>query len=542
MEPERGAISRAGAVGSDAATDAQQRHLLFARIRAGRIGGTFWGIPVAPAGERVTLVAPSAAQPARSMAEGARRPTIIAAQAAGTAREQAKRTTDPWSLLAGAAEVRAHADHEIAALGAIAGVPVVLFGEGRFGNATDGVDEEAIARHLLIETAYRDPFTGASLDAWTAMEILTEWRRWLDRNRGITVATGIAWWKKKTICRFLWAPRAAPLRFANSAAQACRWARQTGGSIAAWPSRMPADLPQRAGVSGVPVAMIEDGFLRSVGLGSALHQPWSVVLDSKGIYYDPSGPSDLEAMLADTSFDASLLERATALRRLIVEQGISKYGAAAPLAGLPARVTGRRRVLVAGQVEDDLSVLRGGTAAPRGEALLAVVRRLEPESEIWFKPHPDVDAGFRRGGIDDARALRHVDRIVRGGSMAEMLGHVDAVHVLTSLTGFEALLRGLDVTVHGTPFYAGWGLTRDLGHVPERRNRRLTLDQLVAAVLILYPRYLDPATQLPCRVERVAAALASGTPPARNWITTLRGAQGRALRWRARGRRPLRQS
>jgi capsular polysaccharide export protein len=107
---------------------------------------------------------------------------------------------------------------------------------------------------------------------------------------------------------------------------------------------------------------------------------------------------------------------------------------------------------------------------------------------------------------------------------------VDAVHVLTSLAGFEALLRGRAVTCHGTPFYAGWGLTRDLAPVPARRGRALTLDALVAGVLILYPRYLDPVSGLPCPpevlVERMARAQAINRL---RWIGPLRRMQGRVL-------------
>ena len=43
--------------------------------------------------------------------------------------------------------------------------------------------------------------------------------------------------------------------------------------------------------------------------------------------------------------------------------------------------------------------------------------------------------------------------------MDVLLGIVDEVHTLTSLTGFEALLRGIEVHAYGGPFYAGWGLT-----------------------------------------------------------------------------------
>jgi capsular polysaccharide export protein len=114
--------------------------------------------------------------------------------------------------------------------------------------------------------------------------------------------------------------------------------------------------------------------------------------------------------------------------------------------------------------------------------------------------------------------------------MAPLLDAVDAVHVLTSLTGFEALMRGREVTCHGTPFYARWGLTRDLGAVPERRRRRLQLDELVAAVLILYPRYLDPVTGLPCPPEVLVQRMASAQATNRlGWLAPLRRWQGQFM-------------
>ena len=70
--------------------------------------------------------------------------------------------------------------------------------------------------------------------------------------------------------------------------------------------------------------------------------------------------------------------------------------------------------------------------------------------------------------------------------MGELLAAVDEVHVLTSLAGFEALQRGKRVVTYGQPFYAGWGLTEDIYPV-DRRTRRLSLDELVAGALIVYP-------------------------------------------------------
>jgi capsular polysaccharide export protein len=80
------------------------------------------------------------------------------------------------------------------------------------------------------------------------------------------------------------------------------------------------------------------------------------------------------------------------------------------------------------------------------------------------------------------------------------------VATITSLTGFEALLRGKAVTVFGRPFYAGWGLTDDVD--PPLRDRRLTLDELTAASLLFYPSYLDPVKRLPAPPEIVFRRLA----------------------------------
>jgi capsular polysaccharide export protein len=77
-------------------------------------------------------------------------------------------------------------------------------------------------------------------------------------------------------------------------------------------------------------------------------------------------------------------------------------------------------------------------------------------------------------------------------------------------------MRGKRVTVYGVPFYAGWGLTIDKGPVPPRRTAKRTLDELVAAALLLYPRYFDPVTGLPCPAEVVVERLARGKGPELN--------------------------
>ncbi|WP_294389580.1 beta-3-deoxy-D-manno-oct-2-ulosonic acid transferase [uncultured Sphingomonas sp.] len=370
----------------------------------------------------------------------------------------------------------------------------------------------------------RDPFTGATIPVEAAAAIAAHWRALSRANAPIRVATGMAWWKRQRIAQFLWAEGHAPLTFADDAEGALSAA--AGGRIATWPSRAPAGL---AGQAGERLVRVEDGFIRSIGLGADLHPPLSIVVDQSGIYYDPTRPSDLETILQTADFTPDLLARAAALRTLIVERGISKYASAAPLAPAPRR-TGKRVVLVPGQVEDDQSVRLGGAGIASNLDLLARARAAEPDAYILFKPHPDVDAGHRVGRVPDADLLAHADEVVRGEAMPALLGRVDAVHVLTSLTGFEALLRGLDVTVHGHPFFAGWGLTRDLAGPLPRRTRRLDLDALVAGALILYPRYLDPMTELPCPPEVLLRRFADGWRPRETWLIRARRVQGRIAR------------
>lgn len=441
---------------------------------------------------------------------------------------------DPWSVLTAAQRLEAHGDDEWIALARVAGVAVEVLSPGRFG--APGDDEaklDQLAAQALTGAQWRDPFTGAATTIEATVELLSLWRTTLDANRPIVAACGMAWWKRAEIRRFLWNPGHAP-KIVSAPSRALSIARKAGGSVAIWPSRVSPALIEQARRQGVPLVRVEDGFVRSVGLGVDLVPPSSVVVDSSGIHFDPSLPSDLETVLNSAQFDARMLRRARDLRETIVRAGISKYAAGTALAA-PERLPGKRLVLVTGQVEDDMSVLAAGGGPGTNFALLRRARELEPDAEIWFRPHPDVDAGHRKGAVPDAEALTLADRVVRGGGMASLLDTVDAVHVLTSLAGFEALMRGREVTCHGVPFYAGWGLTRDLAAVPERRTRRLALDALVAGVLILYPRYLDPVTALPCQPEVLVGRMASRSTGERydnrlSWIAPLRRWQGRLMK------------
>jgi len=256
------------------------------------------------------------------------------------------------------------------------------------------------------------------------------------------------------------------------------------------------DLLVRTGGMPTRLVRLEDGFIRSVGLGADLVRPLSWVQDDVGIYYDATAPSRLENLLRETKFDSSLLNRAQNLIELILASNITKYNLSDAVPW--ERPQGFDRVLlVPGQVESDASIKYGGSVIRRNLELLRAVRVAHPSAYIVYKPHPDVVARLRDAGDGESEASKWCDRVLLNVPLHDILTKVDEVHTMTSLTGFEALLRGLRVSTYGQPFYAGWGLTQDCAlndAVLARRGRLLNLPELVAAVLILYPAYISRST------------------------------------------------
>ena len=373
---------------------------------------------------------------------------------------------------------------------------------------------------LLGAARYRDPFSGQAIGPLDAIALLAGWRRVIHANRGIVAAAGMAAWKRDAIAQFLWdGARSPPFLMPDAALLRA----PPGAAIAAWPSRVPGALIDQAAARGVATWFVEDGFLRSTGLGAECRPPMSIMVDrTGGVHFDASRTSEIETLLATADFPPLLLARAARLRARIVAGRLSKYGVdrGGEPPDLPA---GRRRVLAIGQVADDLSVTHAGGGSAGMHGFLAAVRAREPDAFIIYRPHPDVVAGLRRG---TSAGEDLVDLTLSDGSLLSLVERVDAVHVLSSLTGFEALLRGVPVTVHGLPFYAGWGLTDDLAAMPPRRARCLSIDELVAAALILAPRYRDPVTQLPCEVETLVDRMIVAPAPRHTLLTGFRRAMG----------------
>lgn len=289
------------------------------------------------------------------------------------------------------------------------------------------------------------------------------------------VLSGFSRWKKRFLRSYLDFPQTR-LSFKN-------WLKpKSSDYIVAWGKK--AYQFKQSGIQSLCTA--EDGFVRSVGLGAALTRPCSLVFDPVGIYYDATAPSYVESLLSHCKLSTAEYQRARLLRERIIALNISKYNVG-ERERLDINFTGKV-ILVVGQVEDDMSVQLGGVDIKTNIALLKQVKELNPEAYIIYKPHPDVEAGLRPGKIEQQILLKYANQIETRRSIIECFAVIDEVHTLTSLTGFEALIRGIKVVCYGMPFYAGWGLTEDR-HTNSRRTRQLTVDELLYVVLVQYAVY-----------------------------------------------------
>lgn len=366
---------------------------------------------------------------------------------------------------------------------------------------------------------YLDPATHApgTLDRLLdSIELQRDVRR---RFADLTNVAGIRfqWWKRPFATPFITAGNGT-LRWTD--APEALDAHECG---VLWGARSADTLPPNT-----RHVRIEDGFFHSCGLGSDMIAPRSQVIDRRGLYFDASRPSDLSVLLNETQFTDAELVRAAALRKLVNELGITKYnlGRRAPGWTVP---TGKLVALVPGQVADDASIRLGTGSLSTADALLQEVRAQRPNAFIIYKPHPDVLSGNRSGLID---AKRLADVVDTTSDLLSLIDIADEVHTLSSLAGFDALMRNKAVFTYGMPFYAGWGLTNDALAPLPWRERTLTLDMLTAGALLRYPIYWDWRLRLYTTPEAVVRQLA---PRAARPLRSIRGNRWRpflkVVRW-----------
>ncbi|MFS6937568.1 capsular polysaccharide biosynthesis protein [Neisseria animaloris] len=349
---------------------------------------------------------------------------------------------------------------------------------------------QLFAAAYLQYSRYINPNTGKTGTIFDVIDYLSSARRLNEKLRGNLYCVGMSLWKQAVIKPFFKVP-SCRLHFVSSFKKLEKSVLPPDARLLVWGngSQESADFAQK---HNLPVLRMEDGFIRSVGLGSNLVPPLSLVIDDQGIYFNAEQPSRLEHILQSREFTAQDFQTASYLQQALTEAEISKYNVGNGTLNIPD--TDRKVLLVPGQVEDDASIRHGSPEIRTNLGLLKKVRELNPDAYIIYKPHPDVVSGNRVGAIPPEETSRYADQTVTECDILTCLKHADEVHTMTSLSGFEALLRGKTVHCYGLPFYAGWGLTQDYLNLP-RRTRKLALWELAAGTLIHYPNYVHPQTR-----------------------------------------------
>ena len=407
-------------------------------------------------------------------------------------------------------------------------VPVVCFGQPFYSGWGVTEDKKPIERRkvkrsllemfiaaYLIYPTYVDPVTGKASTLAATIDHIIEQRRQVKRVGGDYRLLGITPWKKRYVDRYMMAteynhqyvslkqlqelPSAAANEIHSSSAA-------ESPTIMVW-GRAAADTAAEQLLDQHKVARMEDGFVRSVGLGSNFTAPRSLVVDDLGIYFDATKLSRLEYLLENRDCSVAEIGRAESLIELLLNNGISKYTSADCAISDISFYAGKRVLLVVGQVQGDASLRYGSEEIDSNIKLLQAVRANNPDSLIVYKPHPDVVSGNRSDGISNYRDIQSLcDHIETGLSIEITLNLCEQVHTMTSLAGLEALLCGKEVVTYGKPFYAGWGLTRDHCEF-ERRTRKRSLAELVYICYIEYPGYLDIESGEFTSVEKTIASI-----------------------------------
>jgi len=247
--------------------------------------------------------------------------------------------------------------------------------------------------------------------------------------------------------------------------------------------------------------LLEDGFIRSVGLGVDGYPAFSIVEDDKGMHYDASKETRIERLLNTYDFknDQKLLNKAKEAIELIKKYKISKYNLS-PLT-IPEEVKNQKgkKVLIIAQTAGDNSLKYGRAYEFEPKDIILTALEENPNSQIFVKIHPDALTGKRKSSIDVELAKKYCKVITKNTNPIMLLEEFDKVYTQTSQMGFEAALLGKEVITFGMPFYAGWGVTKDKLQ-NKRRKRKLTPLEIFAAAYILYSSYYNPYKKRECDI------------------------------------------
>ncbi len=275
-------------------------------------------------------------------------------------------------------------------------------------------------------------------------------------------------------------------------------------AILGWGRRPSAKIARLiASKFGKKFIQIEDGFLRSLGLGVNGAPPYSIIQDEIGLYYDATCPSYLEKIIVDSHYSDVQIERSRNCINKIKKNRLTKYNTTQRCFKRNIEFKKyERSILVVDQRLGDTSIPYGLASEDTFKFMLETAIDENPDSEILIKTHPDALIGGKKSHYSK-RSLKHnCQLIIEEYNPWSIFESVDHVYVVSSLMGFEALMADKKVSCFGVPFYSGWGLTDDRIAL-KRRERKVTLETLFYAAYIEYSKYINHKTKTVCEIEEV---------------------------------------
>ncbi|MCP4178854.1 MAG: capsular polysaccharide biosynthesis protein [bacterium] len=363
--------------------------------------------------------------------------------------------------------------------------------------------EELFAGAYILYSHYYNPYTNRKSDIVDIIYAIKRHSAISINNSCKSYFFNFDHWKHHFIRQYMNSYTSTKIHFCHDLNDARLKGLDENSRIYIWGKKWYSDVNRYSKNRNIPICRVEDGFYRSLMLGCYLTKPGSLLFDRRDIHFDPTKITEIELILSKYNFEGhiGLRQRAENLRKLIINNHISKYNSQKILDLTVPEGGYDKVILITGQVATDASIRYGGCGMTN-KTLIIKVRKENPNAYIIYKPHPDVLTCLTKGHLPDDFLEEHCDKVVKNICIDSCIQAVDEVHVISSMCGFEALIRNKKVVVYGLPFYAGWGLTHDKKKIP-KRHRKLSIDELIAGAIILYPRYIHPKTNELCEVEAV---------------------------------------
>lgn len=288
-------------------------------------------------------------------------------------------------------------------------------------------------------------------------------KRIFNHNRaGNFFVTNIPQWKKRIIIELLYQEGAKSVCFVKNNASVGTVQRllenQVKPTIVCWGMGGSVALQNYAIDRNLPIWRIEDGFVRSFGLGAHYIPPSSLLLDKTGgIYFNATRPSALEDFLSTHNFTAEERRVASNYIDILIGKNVTKYNLQEVNESYQIEKD-KDNIIVFGQCEDDASIKFGSPQIHLNTELIEVAIRENPESNIYFRPHPDVMAGRRKTYSDVYSYADNVTIMDKPYPIWNNINLFSKVYVISSLAGFELCCAVLPLEFWECLFMRGGGL------------------------------------------------------------------------------------